>query len=479
MANCVRCGRKLPGLTLGRKICQWCRQHEAAQRGDIAEGTHPPVMAVPWVRRDSAISFTLVLLVANAMVFVAMVIASSSIEDFPGPILGHFGANFGPYTLSGDWWRLLTYMFLHGGIFHIAINMWCLWSLGTLCESLYGPWTYAAIYLITGVTGGLASVGWNPDVLSVGASGALFGLSGALISSFYLGEFSLSNISIRGTLTSLIFFAGFSLFAGIAFPGIDNACHVGGLVSGLILGALIARLAPERNLGRVGVLAIVTLAVVAAGFGVVRWRGMPFRIERALNALAETDSGNAVSQLQQIVKQEPNSARAHYSLGSAYFSKRRYPEAEAEFKKVLELRPQHMGTRFELGLVYLSEERPEDSKNEFSQILAQDSNNADAHYGMGLALAQENDHQGAIKEFTTSIRLGDPLPGTYYNLGRSYAALKMYDDAIKAYTQERDKNGDDAELELAFADAYQAKGMSQQAQDANSKAAQMKSTPHN
>ena len=152
----------------------------------------------------------------------------------------HFGANFGPYTLSGQWWRLLTYMFLHGGFFHIAMNMWCLWNLGALCESLYGRFTYAAIYLITGVAGGLASVAWNPSVLSVGASGAIFGLTGALIASFYLGEFSLPGISIKGTLSSLLFFAGFSLFLGRLFPGIDNACHVGGLVSGLILGALIA-----------------------------------------------------------------------------------------------------------------------------------------------------------------------------------------------------------------------------------------------
>ncbi len=58
--------------------------------------------------------------------------------DFTGQVMVHFGANFGPYTLSGQWWRLATYMFLHGGIFHIGMNMWCLWNLGTLCESLYG-----------------------------------------------------------------------------------------------------------------------------------------------------------------------------------------------------------------------------------------------------------------------------------------------------------------------------------------------------
>ena len=80
-----------------------------------------------------------------------MALASGSVMEFPGQISLHFGANFGPYTLSGEWWRLFTYMFLHGGAMHILFNMWCLWDLGRLCESLYGRWTFAAIYFITGI----------------------------------------------------------------------------------------------------------------------------------------------------------------------------------------------------------------------------------------------------------------------------------------------------------------------------------------
>src|SRR5580704_11259225 len=157
MANCIQCGRKLPGLTFGKKLCQWCVQHEAAQRGEEGEDAKQIVMPAPWVRRESGITVTNVLFGANVMVFIAMIMASGPSTDFTGQVMVHFGANYGPYTLSGEWWRLLTYMFLHGGFFHIAMNMWCLWNLGTLCESLYGRWTFAAVYLITGVAGGLAS----------------------------------------------------------------------------------------------------------------------------------------------------------------------------------------------------------------------------------------------------------------------------------------------------------------------------------
>ncbi len=214
-------------MMFGKKICQWCVQHEAAQRGEIADDVKQPVMAAPWARGESSITLTQVIFGANVMVFIAMVLASGPSLDFSGQVMVHFGANFGPFTLSGDWWRLLTYMFLHGGLMHVAFNMWCLWDLGALCESLYGRWTFGAIYLITGVAAGVTSIAWKPQVLSVGASGAIFGLAGALIASFYLGEFSLPKVAISGTLRSLLFFVGFNVLFGTLSPGIDNGAHAG------------------------------------------------------------------------------------------------------------------------------------------------------------------------------------------------------------------------------------------------------------
>ncbi len=475
MANCAQCGRKLPPLTFGRKICQWCVQHEKAQRGEIVEDVKQHVMPAPWVRSESTITLTHVLFGANVAVFLAMAAASGSVLEFPGQIMAHFGANFGPYTLSGDWWRLLTYMFLHGGLMHIAFNMWCLWDIGALCESLYGRWTFGAVYLITGVAAGLSSVAWNPGVLSVGASGAIFGLAGALIASFSLGEFSLPDVAIKSTLRSLLFFAAFNIFFGSMFSGVDNAAHFGGLISGLIVGALIARIAPQSDnpLRRVGVLGVVALAVVAGAFGVEQWRGAPYRIGRALQSLSESPD-RAVGQLRSLVRQQPNSVQAHLLLGQAYFNANQYPQAEAEFKRVIELQPQQTAARFDLGMVYLGEKRAEEAKATFTQMLAQNPNDADAHYGVGLALADEEQYKAAIEEFKTALRLGPQASGVYYELGQSYAKLGMYDDAISAYLNEKEKSRDDPDVETALADAYQAKGMTQQAQDARNRAGQLK-----
>ena len=471
MANCIRCGRQLPPLTF-KKICRWCVQHEAAQRGEESDNVPQPVITRPWVRRsESNITLTQVIFGANIAVFLATALASGSAINISGEVNFHYGANFGPYTLSGEWWRLLTYMFLHGGAMHIFFNMWCLWDLGRLCESLYGRWTFAGIYLITGVSGGLASIAWNPRVLSVGASGAIFGLAGALIASFYLGEFSLPRVAISGTLRSLVIFAVFNLGFGQLFGGIDNACHIGGLVSGLVLGALIARLAPQSDapLRRATVVGVVVLGLLAAGFGVRQWRGGPMRMARAF----QETKGDPVARLQAVIKQQPNLVPAHFALAQAYLAGDQYLEAEAEFKRVIELQPANLEARFDLGLVYLTEKRLEDAKSEFTQIVSQDQNSAEGHYGLGLVLAAQQNHSAALDEFKKAAP-DTHVSGVYFEMGNSYAKLNRYDDAIKAYLNEKEKTGDSADIENALADAYQAKGMLKESQEARDLAQQLR-----
>jgi tetratricopeptide (TPR) repeat protein len=169
---------------------------------------------------------------------------------------------------------------------------------------------------------------------------------------------------------------------------------------------------------------------------------------------------------------------ARYALGNAYFSAGQLPQAEAEFKKVLDLQPQYPHASAELGMVYLAEKRPQDAEVTFKQVLAQDSDDVYGNYGMALALADEDKDQAAIEEFKTASRLGAPFAGLDREMGRSYAKLKMYDEAIAAYLKEKERSGDNPDLENALADAYQAKGMTQQAQEARDKAAQLTGEQH-
>jgi rhomboid protease GluP len=240
-------------------------------------------MPTPWVRPgESTIGLTQIIFGINAAVFLGMALASSTFMNFPVRELIAWGANVGALTLSGEWWRLLTNVFVHGGLIHIAFNMWCLWNLGQLCESLYGRWTYAAIYLVCGLGASLASAAWHPFVPSVGASGAIFGLAGALITALKLGEFSVPRAALSGTLRSLGAFVVYNLIFGFVLPGVDNTAHIGGLITGLIVGALIALIAPKQDQvpRRVAVFLAVILALTVGAIGTARHYDAPLRFGR-------------------------------------------------------------------------------------------------------------------------------------------------------------------------------------------------------
>jgi membrane associated rhomboid family serine protease len=275
MAQCIRCGRSLSGFTFGKKICVWCKQHEAAQRGE--DTGYQPVMATPWQRREvMPMLVTQAIFGINVAVFIGMVLSGASPMGPSSESLLAWGANYGPYTLSGEWWRLLTSCFVHLGILHIGFNMWCLWSLGELAERLYGRATFACVYLLCGIAGSLGSLWWHTTpVMSAGASGAIFGIAGAVIASIKLGEFSSGEMG-PGTMQSLIAFVGFNVVFGAISGTTDNACHFGGLAAGAVLGALIAKLAPEpRLMPRLGVLAVVAALLASGGYALQRSRGYP------------------------------------------------------------------------------------------------------------------------------------------------------------------------------------------------------------
>ena len=282
MANCIRCGRQLPGLSFGKKICQWCVHHEAVQRGEIPDDAPQTVMPTPWVRNESTIGVTQIIFGINVAVFLGMALAGSTIMEFSTQESVQWGANVGALTFSGEWWRLLTCVFVHGGIIHIAFNMWCLWNLGALCESLYGRWTYTAIYLICGLGASLASATWHPYVPSVGASGAIFGLAGALIAALKLGEFSVPRAALSGTMRSLGAFVFYNLIFGFALPGIDNTAHIGGLITGVIVGALIALIAPrqDQTSRRVAIFLVLILTLACGAGGITHHYGLPLRLGR-------------------------------------------------------------------------------------------------------------------------------------------------------------------------------------------------------
>jgi rhomboid protease GluP len=204
----------------------------------------------PWTQQYLAVlrlaPATTVLIAINLIIYIAMAVSSKQI-DFSVELLRTWGADYGPLTLNGEWWRLLTSTFVHGGLLHVALNMWCLLMLGPLAELAFGKLPYVAAYIATGLCASLTSTLYHPNSIGVGASGAIFGVAGFLITPLALKRLTVYSTSKSSTLRMLVQFAVINLVIGSAIRVVDVSAHVGGLVSGLIIGLFFA--ARPRTLG--------------------------------------------------------------------------------------------------------------------------------------------------------------------------------------------------------------------------------------
>ncbi|MBS1586328.1 MAG: rhomboid family intramembrane serine protease [Bacteroidetes bacterium] len=180
--------------------------------------------------------FTPLLIDVNLLTFIVLTFCDVSIMSISGKELLKFGAERGIEVARGEYWRLLTAMFLHGGLMHLANNMVGLFLAGLILEPLIKPQRFLLLYFTTGVLAGITSIWWHPNVISVGASGALLGLDGAILALLAVGLFP-KDIS-KAIFLFIGISAGFSLLFGLS-GGIDNAAHVGGLVSGFVLGLIM------------------------------------------------------------------------------------------------------------------------------------------------------------------------------------------------------------------------------------------------
>jgi membrane associated rhomboid family serine protease len=191
------------------------------------------------VVRAPQVPATRVIIGINVLVFLVMALSGIGWMTVDADKALAWGANFGPYTTAGDWWRPVTAMFLHGGLIHLAFNMWALASFGPVVERLYGSIQFATLYVVAGITGGLVSVAWTPAVDSVGASGAILGILGALLATRFSPDTAMAREHMRPLRTSTFIFAAATLVSGLNNTGVDNAGHLGGLASGFLMGLIL------------------------------------------------------------------------------------------------------------------------------------------------------------------------------------------------------------------------------------------------
>lgn len=208
-------------------------------------------------------TITPLLLDINILYFIIMVAAGVGFFNPDSESLVTWGANFKPVTLEGQWWRLISANFIHIGIIHLVMNMYALIYIGVLLEPLLGRVRFASAYLLCGVTAAVTSLWWHNNVVSAGASGAIFGMYGVFLA--LLTTNLIEKAARKSLLASISVFVAYNLVFGLK-SGIDNAAHIGGLVGGILLGyGMIPSLRQAENRSiKVSTIVVSSLLVIGS-----------------------------------------------------------------------------------------------------------------------------------------------------------------------------------------------------------------------
>lgn len=286
---------------------------------------------------------TYALLCIYAVVFGLATLAGGT-ED--PDVLLDFGAMFGPYISEGEYWRLFSATFLHSGIMHLGFNGLSLFIFGQMVERWYGHARFALVYVLSGLAGSVSSYLFNSIAIGAGASGAIFGVIGALAAFFLIQRRAFGKYA-QNSLFGIVVIIAINIFFGISTPGIDNWAHGGGLVSGFLLGlALSPRYRRARTFFGYGVIVNttgslllkwwvvpVTFAILVVGVIVANGRLPDNSFTRYIRAEAYYQDGNysrALDELELVNGFSPVLGRAYLLRGKIYAESGNWAAAQRE-----------------------------------------------------------------------------------------------------------------------------------------------------
>jgi rhomboid protease GluP len=222
---------------------------------------HLEFLHAVWSRRPL---FTYIFLGANIAIFLLMALAGGSTNELT---LMAFGVKSNPEIARGEWWRFITPIFIHIGMLHLFFNSYALWIVGPQVEKLYGAARFVILYVLTGVAGVYASYFYHPQSVSAGASGAIFGLFGVLLVFGVRYRNSIPPFFKRAVGTGVLPVIVINLIIGFTIPAIDNSAHIGGLLAGAALAALVPFQKPGAETpGIFRTVQMVLLAAIVVSF---------------------------------------------------------------------------------------------------------------------------------------------------------------------------------------------------------------------
>jgi rhomboid protease GluP len=390
----------------------------------IVTGASPETLII---RRRFAPLATLVLLSLNVAIFALMELSGGSKTP---EVLLNFGASYGPFIRRGEYWRLVMPMFLHIGWIHLILNSLALYVLGRILESVYGYGRFAVIYVASGMGGALLSITLSSNV-SAGASGAIFGLAGAMLTTGYLHRSAVPRRWRRAFGGGIVPIIILNLALGFMIPGIDNWGHLGGLATGMVLSGLIPPPGLEWMTGSVieepsQVMAVVPMIVVAVAMAAtVNHYRVSRDVTRLLVESARLRAAGQLDRAQERIRAAgrlaPHDERPHEELGALYLNDGKTDEAIREFEEAHRLSP--LSARSQLGLARAYRRKGDVAKSDqlLAEMVGEDAGTADAQQILGDLYLEEKVYSEAIKHYQQALKLNPQDAAVHNNLAWLYA----------------------------------------------------------
>ena len=276
--------------------------------------------------------FTYALLAINIVVFALATLAGGTDDQ---QVLLDFGAMLGPLISDGEYWRLFTAMFLHSGFMHLGLNGVVLFIFGGMVERSYGHARFLLIYVLAGLSGSVASYLFNSIAIGAGASGAIFGVIGAL-AAYFLVQRETFGKEAQNSLIAVAIIVVVQLFMGLAAPGIDNWAHLGGLVAGFILGLTLT---PHYR--RSQTVFGYSVIVNTTGSLIMKWWVVPVTLAvLVVGVVLANDS-------------LPDNSYTHFSRAERHYQLGEYSQALDELEQVLGFEVPAAAAHLLLGKIYV------------------------------------------------------------------------------------------------------------------------------
>jgi membrane associated rhomboid family serine protease/Tfp pilus assembly protein PilF len=379
-----------------------------------------------WLKVAGKTPVVRAILLVNTVVFAAMTGCSGLKSLFipSSQVLLHFGASSGAATIiDGQYWRIATSAFIHCGLLHLMMNSYVLWDVGPLVEKLFGSRRFIAIYALAALGASLSSLMFNPDVVSVGASGAIFGLLGAMVAFFWChrSEFPSGFLRIHGKIIGIFIIYG--IVYGAFIKGVDNASHIGGLLFGFIAALALMPYRPgettftRRDLIATAGVSMYCFALLALDCRVVtanRHVSGDAAYRQAIELLQHNRPGEALPLLNTAAALMPDVASVRWDRARAHMSLGQYDKALKDCDNVLKEEPKSKIALIVRAAVFHNLNNDAESVKDLSSLIELDPNNAMAYNNRAWSLVALGKYSDAVADSNRAIALNRNV-STFYD----------------------------------------------------------------